>query len=189
MSYTNSGYLANQFLIAMPGMADPNFAQTVTFVCEHGPRGALGIVINRPLEMRLGEVLRQLELRPDDPALADRPVLGGGPVQTDRGFVLHSPAGHFDSTLEVSDRVHLTTSRDILEALAAGRGPERAVVALGYSGWDAGQLDAEMAQNAWLTVTADERLVFETPFEHRWLAAGRLLGVDLATLSSQAGRA
>ena len=182
-------FLTNQFLIAMPGMDDPNFAQTVTMVCEHSPRGALGIVINRPLSMNLGEVFDQLGLDASHSKVARQTVLHGGPVQTDRGFVLHSPGPQWESTLPVSERVHLTTSRDILDALAEGRGPENAIVALGYAGWDAGQLEEEMARNAWLTVPVDERLLFEVPLEDRWQAAGRLLGVNLLTLSSDAGHA
>jgi len=182
-------FLTNQFLVAMPGMSDPNFAQTVTLVCEHSSQGALGIVINRPLAMTLGEVFTQLGLDPSSSKLAGDPVLQGGPVQTDRGFVLHSPGPRWDSTLPVSERLHLTTSRDVLDALARGEGPAEAVVALGYAGWDAGQLEAEMAQNAWLTVPADERLLFETPVAERWQAAGRLLGVNLLHLSSDAGHA
>jgi putative transcriptional regulator len=185
----SDGYLTNQFLIAMPGMSDPNFAQTVTYVCEHGPRGALGIVINRPLEMNMGEVFHQLQLTAVDEALSATPVYFGGPVQTDRGFVLHSPDGEWESTLRISPQVYMTTSRDVLEALARGSGPRQSLVALGYSGWDAGQLEQEMSQNAWLTVCADERIVFATPVEQRWQAAARLLGVDLATLSSHAGHA
>jgi putative transcriptional regulator len=182
-------FLTNQFLIAMPGMDDPNFAQTVTMVCEHSPRGALGIVINKPLSMNLGEVFDQLGLDASQSRVAQQPVLHGGPVQTDRGFVLHSPGPQWESTLPVSERIHLTTSRDILDALAGGRGPENAIVALGYAGWDAGQLEEEMVRNAWLTVPVDERLLFEVPIEDRWQAAGRLLGVNLLTLSSDAGHA
>lgn len=182
-------FLTNQFLIAMPGMDDPNFAQTVTMVCEHSPRGALGIVINKPLSMNLGEVFDQLGLDASQSRVAQQPVLHGGPVQTDRGFVLHSPGPQWESTLPVSERIHLTTSRDILDALAGGRGPENAIVALGYAGWDAGQLEEEMVRNAWLTVPVDERLLFEVPIEERWQAAGRLLGVNLLTLSSDAGHA
>ena len=182
-------YLTNQFLIAMPSMDDPNFAQTVTMVCEHTPQGALGIVINRPLSMTLGEVFAQLGLDASKSRVVQQPVLHGGPVQTDRGFVLHSPGPHWDSTLPVSERVHLTTSRDILDALAGGEGPEHAIVALGYAGWDAGQLEDEMARNAWLTAPVDERLLFEVPIEDRWQAAARLLGVNLMTLSSDAGHA
>jgi putative transcriptional regulator len=182
-------YLTNQFLIAMPGMDDPNFAQTVTLVCDHGEQGALGIVINRPLGMDLGDVFAQLGLDASQSRVSSQPVLHGGPVQTDRGFVLHSPGPRWESTLEISDRLHVTTSRDILDALAGGGGPERAVIALGYAGWEAGQLEDEVAQNAWLTAPADESLLFDVPAEDRWQAAGRLLGINLLHLSSDAGHA
>jgi len=184
-----SAYLANQFLIAMPAMDDPNFAQSVTLVCEHNDQGALGIVINKALPMNLAEVFDQLGLDSEQSRVARQPVLRGGPVQTDRGFVLHTPQGRWESSLPFSERVHLTTSRDILDALARGEGPENAVIALGYAGWGAGQLEDEMAQNAWLTVPADERLLFDTPLDERWQAACRLLGVDLLHLSSDAGHA
>lgn len=134
-------FLNNQFLIAMPGLDDPNFAQTVTLVCEHSARGALGIIINRPLTMDLGEVFEQLGLDASQSHVSRQNVLFGGPVQQDRGFVLHSASAGFESTLPVSDKLHLTTSRDILEALAGGLGPERAIIALGYAGWEAGQLE------------------------------------------------
>ena len=182
-------FLNNQFLIAMPGMDDPNFAQTVTLVCEHSERGALGIIINRPLTMDLGEVFEQLGLDASQSHVSRQNVLLGGPVQTDRGFVLHSPGAGFESTLPVSEKLHLTTSRDILDALASGQGPERAIVALGYAGWEAGQLEDEMARNAWLTVPVDEDLLFDVPAEDRWQAAGRLLGINLLHLSSDAGHA
>jgi putative transcriptional regulator len=184
-----ANYLTNQFLIAMPGMDDPNFTQTVTLVCDHNDRGALGIVINRPLQMDLGDVFAQLGLDASHSRVARQHVLHGGPVQTDRGFVLHSPGSGWESTLPVSERLHLTTSRDILDALAGGGGPERAVIALGYAGWEAGQLDDEVARNAWLTVPADESLLFDVPAGERWQAAGRLLGINLLNLSSQAGHA
>lgn len=186
-------YLTNQFLIAMPSLADPNFAQTVTLICEHTDRGALGIVLNRPLEMTLGEVLDQLQLTCANAALRDQQVLRGGPVQTDRGFVLHPPGGpkngEWDSTLKVSDELSVTTSRDVLAALAEGNGPAQAVVALGYAGWDAGQLEDEIRSNAWLNVRADAGLIFDTPFDHRWEGAARLLGIDLGRISHQAGHA
>ncbi len=182
-------YLTNQFLIAMPRMDDPNFAQTVTLVCEHSERGALGIVVNRTLPMTLGDVFEQLGLDSSKSKLNEQPVLRGGPVQTERGFVLHSPSGSWESSLPFSERMHLTTSRDILDAIAAGEGPDSAVIALGYAGWEAGQLDEEMARNAWLTVSADERLIFDTPVDERWQAAARLLGINLLTLSSDAGHA
>lgn len=184
------GFMTNQFLIAMPAMADENFSQTVTFICEHNPQGALGIIINRPLEMRMADVFRQLKLPTTQEPLSSQPVLQGGPVQTDRGFVVHRPAlREWDSTLRVSDHIHVTTSRDILNAMARGEGPAEAFVALGYAGWEAGQLENEMVQNAWLSVAAEPRVLFDIPFEQRWHAAGRLLGVDLATLSPHAGHA
>jgi putative transcriptional regulator len=185
----SNAYLNNQFLIAMPGMNDPNFSHTVTLVCDHGPQGALGIVINRGLSMSMGEVFEQLGVEHSRSRVSEQPVLQGGPVQTERGFVLHSPGESWESTLAVSGRIHLTTSRDVLDALARGEGPERAVIALGYAGWDAGQLEEEMANNSWLSVAADEQLIFETPIEDRWHAAGLLLGVDLMRITSDAGHA
>jgi len=183
-------YLNNQLLVAMPSLADPNFSHSVTLVCEHSERGALGIVINRPLEMKLSEVLEQLSLTTEDARLRDLPVLAGGPVQRDRGFVLHRPGPHpWESTMPVSDTLCVTTSRDVLAAMAGGQGPGQAVVALGYAGWEAGQLEEEVLQNAWLTVPCDDTLIFELPYEQRWHAAARLLGIELSRISTQAGRA
>lgn len=188
-----SAYLTNQLLVAMPSLADPNFAQTVTLICEHTAKGALGIVLNRPLGMALGDVFRQLALESKDARLAEQPVLRGGPVQPDRGFVLHPPATEqpepWDSTLKVSPTLNVTTSRDILGSMARGSGPAQAIVALGYAGWDAGQLEDEIRSNAWLTVPVDDAIIFETPFELRWQAAAQLLGIDLGRLSTQAGHA
>ncbi len=182
-------YLTGHLLIAMPAMADPNFVRTVTYICEHTDQGALGIVINRPLQMDLGEVFQQLALQDTDAALARQPVLRGGPVQTERGFVLHEPSRQWDATVAVSDSVHLTTSQDILAALAGGTGPKRALMALGYAGWGAGQLEMEIGANAWLNVPATDTIVFDTPFEARWAAAAGLLGINLAMISSEAGHA
>jgi putative transcriptional regulator len=183
-------YLHNQFLVAMPSLADPNFSHSVTLICEHNERGALGLVINRPLDMRMSEVLDQLSLPTEDARLRSMPVLAGGPVQRDRGFVLHRPGPrNWESTMRVSDSLHVTTSRDVLAAMAKGEGPVPAAIALGYAGWEAGQLDEELLQNAWLTVPCDDSLVFELPFEQRWHAAARLLGVELSRISTQAGRA
>jgi len=182
-------FLTDQFLIAMPSLADSTFAQTVTYIWEHTADGAFGIVINRPLQMRLGEVFEQLKMPQPDTDLSRQSVLQGGPVQTDRGFVVHHSGGHWEHTRQISSRIQVTTSPDILDAMAHGAGPQTALVALGYAGWVAGQLEDELAQNAWLTVPADERIIFDTPFERRWLAAGRLLGIDLATMSAQAGHA
>ncbi len=190
MGMSDQRYLTNQLLIAMPSLADPNFSQTVTLVCEHSEHGALGIVLNRPLDMRLGEVLEQLTLPNADPELADRPVLRGGPVMPDRGFVLHRPTEQsWDSTLEVSETLHVTTSRDILESIAHGNGPDEASMALGYAGWEAGQLEEEVLHNSWLTAPCDDSIVFSVPFEQRWNAAARLLGVDLSRISHLSGRA
>lgn len=186
---SDATYLTGHLLIAMPAMADPNFVRTVTYICEHTDQGALGIVINRPLPMDLGEVFQQLALQTSDEGLAKHAVLRGGPVQTERGFVLHEPSRKWDSTVEVSDSVHLTTSQDILSALAQGTGPRRALMALGYAGWGAGQLESEMGANAWLSVPATSTLLFDTPYEARWAEAAGLLGINLATLSFQAGHA
>jgi putative transcriptional regulator len=186
---TDSGYLTNQLLIAMPSMGDPNFAQTVTLVCDHSSRGALGLILNKPLPMRMGEVFEQLEIELAQGPLSDRQVLRGGPMQTDRGFVVHRAGGEWDSTLKVSDTIHVTTSRDILAAMARGQGPEEAVVALGYAGWDGGQLEEEIRANAWLSVPVDSGIIFDLPFESRWAAAARLLGVDLSRISPISGNA
>jgi putative transcriptional regulator len=186
---TDSGFLTNQLLIAMPTMSDPNFAQTVTLVCDHNPRGALGLILNRPLSMRMGEVFDQLDIKGVDGPLSERQVLRGGPMQTDRGFVVHRAAGDWDSTVKISDTLHVTTSRDILAAMARGHGPDDAVVALGYAGWDGGQLEDEIRANAWLNAPVDTAIIFDVPFESRWHAAARLLRVDLTRLSPQSGNA
>lgn len=186
-------YLTNQLLVAMPTLADPNFSQSVALVCEHTGKGALGIVLNRSLEMTLGEVFDQLQLECHDTALRETQVLRGGPVQQDRGFVLHPPGAAddpvFDATLKVSDTLHVTTSRDVLASMARGGFPRRAVVALGYAGWDAGQLEDEIRSNAWLTVPASDEIIYRAPLDARWHSAARLLGVDLGRLSHQAGHA
>lgn len=181
--------LQDHFLIAMPAMGDPNFNETVTYVCKHDEEGALGIVVNRPTDMLLDEVFRQLSLEAVDPSLNDMPVLAGGPVRRDRGFVLHRSDREFDSTLVTSGGIKVTVSQDILGALARGEGPDPVLVALGYAGWDAGQLEAELAANAWLSVAADPIVLFDTPFEQRWSAAAGLLGVDIHQLASYAGHA
>jgi len=181
--------LTGQLLVAMPGMLDPNFRNSVAYICEHSDSGALGLVINQPLDMAVSEVLEQLEMRTTDDALLGQPVLRGGPVQAERGFVLHESPHDWEATTEVGGSIYVTTSRDILSDLASGNGPERMQIALGYSGWDAGQLEAEILQNAWLTVPASAAIVFETPFEQRWQAAAGSIGVDLASLSPQAGHA
>ena len=181
--------LTHHFLIAMPSMADPNFAHTLTYVCEHGPDGALGMVVNRPIEMTLSTLFEQIDVPLHHEALRDTSVLFGGPVQVDRGFVLHRPLGNWQSTLAISDDLGLTTSRDILEAVGRGEGPADLVVSLGYAGWDAGQLEQELAANAWLTVAADPEVIFELTPENRLPAAMKLLGIDFSQLSEDVGHA
>lgn len=188
-SRSDAGYLTNQLLIAMPAMGDPNFSHTVTLVCDHSARGALGLIINKPLAMRMGEIFEQLEIELPDAPVRERPVLRGGPMQTDRGFVVHRAGGDWDSTLKVSDSIHVTTSRDILAAIARGEGPQEAIVALGYAGWDGGQLEDEIRANAWLSAPVDAGIIFDLPYESRWLAAGKLLGVELARISAISGNA
>ena len=183
------GSLTNQLLIAMPGMADPNFSTTVTLICEHNDDGALGIVINRPTTLKLGGLFEQLSVENADPDVADGPVLSGGPVGIERGFVLHGPERSYESTLEVSDEIRLTLSRDIIASMAAGDGPEHALVALGYAGWDSGQLEEEMLANSWLNVPATPEIIFETPFADRWNRAARTLGIDISSLPTDAGHA
>ena len=184
-----TSYFTNQFLIAMPALADPNFHQSVTFICEHNEDGALGIVINQPTDIRLGELLDHLDIQTDDTSVADNPVYNGGPVEMERGFVLHQPVGEWEGSLEIADGLALTTSSDILRAIAEGHGPRRYLVALGYAGWDAGQLEQEMADNAWLTSPANPDIIFDTPVQNRWRAAAEQLGVDLDLLSGGAGHA
>ena len=181
--------LTDHFLIAMPGLRDPNFSRTVTYVCEHTEQGAMGIVINRPMEIRLGEVLTQLDIESDDRSVIDTVVYLGGPVQPERGFVLHSGEHRFDSTLAITPDISVTTSRDVLEAIAVGQGPQRCLVALGYAGWGGGQLEEEMSANAWLSGPADRDIIFRLPVEARWQAAAQILGVDLNLLSGEAGHA
>ena len=181
--------LVNQLLIAMPGMADPNFATTVTLICEHNDDGALGIVINRPLNLVLGGLFEQLDVHDADPGIASQPVLSGGPVGIERGFVLHGPGQRFENTVVVSDDISLTLSRDVIDALARGHGPDRLLVALGYAGWQAGQLEHEMLANSWLSVPATPEIVFDTPFAERWDKAARVLGIDIARMSTDAGHA
>lgn len=183
--------LTNHFLIAMPNMADPYFAKSLTFVCEHNEQGALGVVVNRPTDMTLRVLFEQVEIALSDERLAGLPVYFGGPVQVDRGFVLHRPVGDWQSTLSVLDEVGLTTSKDILQALSQGQGPnpDDILVSLGYSGWAPGQIEQEIKQNAWLTVGASASVIFDLPAAERLAAAMQLLGVDPGSLSEEAGHA
>lgn len=180
---------SNQLLIAMPGMLDPNFSSTVTLICEHNDEGALGIVINRPMNLKLGGLFEQLDVEEADAAAAERPVFDGGPVARERGFVLHNPEARFESSVAVSPQIQLTLSRDVLESIAAGKGPSKSLVALGYAGWQPGQLEAEMLANTWLNVPATPEIVFDVPYTERWISAARILGVDISRLTPHAGHA
>ena len=182
--------LSNHLLVAMPSLDDPDFSQSVTLVCEHSAeKGALGIVINKPLPMTLDEVFEQMRLEAARPEIGAQVVLRGGPVHRDRGFVLHRPGGDWDSSHRVSEGIQVTTSRDVLAAIACGDGPRDAFIALGYAGWEAGQLEREMHENAWLSLPVDEQIVFATPFEDRWHAVWRQLGIDVGRVSHVAGHA
>ena len=184
-----ASFLTNQFLIAMPTMADPNFARGVTYVCQHTADGAMGLLINRLSDYKLGDVLAQMKLTTEIAAVAQAPVYIGGPVQPERGFVLHETGGEWDSSFRINERLAVTTSRDILVAMSEGGGPQRYLVALGSSGWSPGQLEQEMVDNAWLTTDAELELIFRTPLEQRWHAAVALVGVNLSALSDYAGHA
>ena len=181
--------LTHQFLIAMPNMVDPHFSKTLTYICEHNEQGALGLVINRPTDMTLAQLLDQVSIPVTSRQCESIAVHFGGPVQTDRGFVLHGPVGNWQSTLSISPGIGLTTSKDILQAVACGEGPHHMLVTLGYSGWAPGQIEQELAQNAWLTVAARDDVIFDLPPAQRLAAAMAMLGVDYASLSEHAGHA
>ena len=182
-------FLADHFLIAMPALADPNFARGVTLLCQHDKDGAMGLTINRRSDFVLGEIFRQMGIESQVPELAAQPVLLGGPVQPDHGFVLHDDPREWDSTLRFGNGLAITTSRDVLEAMARGDGPARTLVVLGFAGWAAGQLEAELIENAWLTGPVDSAVIFDLPLEARWRAAADAIGVDLMRLSDAVGHA
>ena len=181
--------LTHHFLIAMPAMADPNFSRTLTYICEHTNEGALGVIVNRPIEMNLATLFERVEIPVETGDLSGRHAYFGGPVQTDRGFVLHRPAGQWQSSLRVGEEVALTSSRDVLMSIAKTGDPADALVFLGYAGWGAGQLEQELAQNAWLTVDANPDVIFDLPPQERLPAAMQLLGIDFTRLSDVAGHA
>ena len=190
---TTSIDLTNQLLIAMPGMVDGNFAGTVVYLCEHNGKGALGLVINRPTDINLRHLFEKVDLSLERDDLAERPVFMGGPVQTERGFVLHDSldddGGHYNSSLKIAGGLEMTTSRDVLEAISSGAGPRRVFITLGYAGWSAGQLEEELSRNGWLSVAADPELIFATPVEQRYDKALSLLGIDRGFLMGEAGHA
>jgi putative transcriptional regulator len=184
--------LANHFLIAMPSMQDPIFGGTVVYICEHNDKGVLGVVINKPTDMTMEILFERIELKLADglhSEVVNEPIMFGGPVQDDRGFVLHSPCARYSSSLTVTDEVAFTTSIDVLEAVANGEGPQRLLVSIGYAGWSPGQLEDEIGRNGWLTVGADAHVLFDLPIEERYFAAIKLLGIDPMMLASEAGHA
>ncbi len=182
-----SNYLNNQFIIAMPMLADPNFFHTVAYLCQHNEEGALGIVINRATDMKLGEIFKQMDIKIATPVSSEAPVYAGGPVHQERGFVVHTSCGIWQATMAVSETISLTTSRDVLEAIAAGEGPEQYLVALGYAGWGAGQLEKEIMDNAWLNSPSGKKVMFDTPINSRWSAAAEQIGIDINKLTAPAG--
>ncbi len=178
--------LRNHFLVASPWLADPRFHGGVVYLCEHSEDGALGLMVNQPLDIHLGEILEQLDMHGGE---LDLPVFSGGPVQPERGFVLHSPDSHWQNTAEVTDQIRLTTSRDVLAAIGRGEGPLEFLVALGYSGWSEGQLEAELGSNAWLTCPATTDILFRTPASERYQAVLKQMGIDLNQLTDSIGHA
>lgn len=185
---TNSTYLNNQFLIAMPGLFDPHFFHTVTYLCQHNQEGALGIVINRPSGMKLKDIFEQMGIQTELDNVLDTTVFAGGPVQQERGFVIHSPCEQlWDSSIPTAENINLTSSRDILEAIAKGQGPTHYLIALGYAGWGSGQLEKEIVENAWLNTPCGEAILYETPINQRWNAAAGQLGIDINRLTTSAG--
>lgn len=193
-SIESSGSFANSFLIAMPGMTDPTFAGALVYVCEHNEKGAMGLVVNRPTDLSLQILFERIDLKLEIMPLSQAPVFYGGPVQTERGFVLYEAVGIHDdetysSSVQVTDRIRLTTSKDVLQAMSAGLGPQRVLITLGYAGWGGGQLEQEIAANGWLTVAADPYVLFDLDPAERYSAAVKLLGFDPAMLSSEVGHA
>lgn len=186
--------LTNHFLIAMPSLNDPNFEQSVSYICEHNNEGAMGVVINRPTTLSFSDLCEQLEIELTDSDVANYPIFDGGPVETDRGFILHTPIGEWESTLTVSKDIGLTMSQDIIEAIAEGydsdnKPPKHFIITLGYAGWSEDQIEDEIAENIWLNVLANPEILFNTPIDKRWTAAAAALGIDLQQLSSDIGHA
>lgn len=184
--------LRHQLLVAMPRLADPRFHQSVTYLVEHNAEGAMGLIVNRPLDLPLADLFAQLDITPDPGRLAGLHLLYGGPVEESRGFVVFrddGKPGRWRHEMEIGHGIRMATSRDILESLASGNGPDTALVALGYAGWGPGQLEREMAENSWLCAPADAAFLFDLPFDSRWQAAARRIGVDLSLLSPDAGHA
>lgn len=183
-----SSYLNNQFLIAMPTLTDKDFAHTVIYLCQHNDEGAIGIIINRPMAMKLGDIFAQMNIDAQCLASVNAPIYAGGPVQPERGFVIHHAGEQkWDSSISISEMISLTSSRDILEAIANGEGPADYLIALGYAGWGAGQLEKEIIANAWLHTPYADEILYRTPVSERWNAAAKLIGVNINLLGVVAG--
>lgn len=180
--------LRNHFLVAMPGLRDPYFANSITYICDHTADGAMGLVINKAMEAQLSDVFEQMDIS-FTPLTGHQPILAGGPVGTQRGFVLHPTFGEWESTVSVGPNISLTASRDIIQAIAEGEGPLNPQFILGHAGWGAGQLEQEIKDNSWLTVPASAQILFHTPIEQRWMAAAQCLGIDINLMTSTAGHA
>lgn len=189
MPMAESGYLTHQFLIAMPTLLDPNFFHSVAYICEHNEYGAMAIIINQPVNLTVGELMAQMDEHPTQQSIIEKPVFRGGPVDVERGFVLHKGSFGWESSLPVTDQISLTTSNDIIIAMAEGRGPENSIVALGYTGWGPGQLEEEILGNAWLNVPANSEILFDTAVSERWEAAAKLIGIDILQLTGESGHA
>ncbi|KTC84825.1 YqgE/AlgH family protein [Legionella brunensis] len=186
---TNNSSLANHLLIAMPSMTDPNFERAVIYICEHHVQGTVGLIINRPMQYPLSLVFEQMQIEPTKNEYSQKPLLFGGPVQPERGFVIHRPIGGWRSSLALRDDVTVTTSNDIIRAIAADKGPKDALITLGYSGWGENQLEDEVMNNAWLVCPYTPELLYEVPFSERWEYAGAVIGVKMNQLTSIAGHA
>lgn len=182
--------LKNHFIIATPNLTDPNFCRAVAYICDHTPEGAMAIIVNYPLTLHLSDVFQNMDIDSQNRQLNDMTIFAGGPIQQERGFVLHLPCQeHWESSLELSDNISITTSKDILQAMADNHGPQKALIALGYAGWGPGQLEKELADNSWILSPASADIVFNTPHDERWKAAAALIGVDIERMSSQMGHA
>ena len=184
---TLSENLIGQFLIATPSLNDPNFSKTVTLICEHNESGSLGLIINRPIEGNLNQLLEELQISSDE-QLESTPILQGGPVGTERGFVIHNQ-GAWKHTSQINDWINITTSKDILESISNGMGPDNCLLVLGYSGWGPGQLESEIRTNSWLSIPFSDEILFKTPFQDRWEKSIVSLGINAQNLSEEIGHA
>ena len=181
--------LVNKCLIATPAIKDPLFASSLVYMCEHNKDGSMGLVVNHPTEQNLDEIFGQLDIKCDDDVIRNQPVYIGGPVQLEQGFILHSEAGDWQKSIEVSSGIHLTSSIDILRAIAIGKGPSEYLVMLGFSGWSSGQLESELQENSWLTASANADLLFHQSADDKWQVAFDTLGFDISMLSPVSGNA